>query len=116
MGIMYCIYKNGVGYTGQALRYNASGIGRIIEHINYAYGLFDMPNVFPETVYNVTTDSSGLANLIAQYGAFNCNIRYNTNESDCYGIGDSFYKEFRKHWTPSNKQRGMMDFAEFCYI
>ena len=35
MGIIYCIYKNGRGYTGQALRYNASGVGRIIEHINY---------------------------------------------------------------------------------
>lgn len=116
MGIIYCIYKNGKGYTGQALRYNASGVGRIIEHINYAYGLFDMPDVFSEQIYNIKSDSEGLANLIAQYGAFNCNIRYITDESDCYGIGKNYYDNFRRRWIPSNKQRGMIDFAEFCYI
>lgn len=116
MGIIYCIYKNGVGYVGQALRAGETGVGRIIEHINYAYGLFDMPEVFSERVFNVRTDSAGLSKLIAQYSASQCNIRYSFDESSCYGIKKQYYDSFKEHWTPSYEGRGLVDFAEFCYV
>ena len=117
MGIMYCIYKNGIGYTGQALRAGETGLGRIIEHINIAYGLYDMPQVFKERIFNAHSDSEGLMNLISQNGASNCSIRYNTNPASCYGVGKTFFDEFSKHWySKYGEERAKMDFAEFCYI
>ena len=111
---MYCIYKDGKGYTGQTRRSWA----RIIEHINYAYGLQDELGRWGGNIWNVTSsESPGLAQLIQTNSASHCLIRYATAK-DCYGIGTTRFNEFSLHWLSESGDtaQAKIDFAEFCYI